>query len=75
MVPLIGYPQFDEDIRLRALSLGWDDVEDAVQGVSAQRGKAGYLVTRNPSEFAAASVPVVTPTELLATLASSGNSG
>lgn len=61
----------DEDILLRALSLGWDDVEDAVQGVSAQRANADYIVTRNPSDFEAASVPVVTPKQLLATLASS----
>lgn len=61
----------DEDILLRALSLGWDDVEDAVQGISAQRAEADYVVTRNPSDFEAASVPVVTPKQLLATLASS----
>jgi predicted nucleic acid-binding protein len=61
----------DEDVLLRALSLGWDDVEDAVQGLSAQRANADYLVTRNPSHFQAASIPVVTPKELLATLASS----
>jgi predicted nucleic acid-binding protein len=61
----------DEDILLRALSLGWDDVEDAVQGISPPRAEAGYIVTRNPSDFEAASVPVVTPKQLLATLASS----
>jgi hypothetical protein len=60
----------DEDI-LRALSLGWDDVEDAVQGISAQRANADYLVTRYPYDFEAASIPVVTPKQLLATLASS----
>lgn len=61
----------DEDLLLRALSLGWDDVEDAVQGVSAQRASADYIVSRNPSDFEAASVPVVSPKQLLATLASS----
>jgi len=61
----------DEDILLRALSLGWDDVEDAVQGVSAQRANADYIVTRNPSDFEGASIPVVTPKQLLAVLASS----
>jgi predicted nucleic acid-binding protein len=60
----------DEDILLRALSLGWDDVEDAVQGISAQRAEADFIVTRNPADFEAASVPVVTPKQLLATLAS-----
>jgi hypothetical protein len=61
----------DENVPLRALSLGWDDVEDAVQGISAQRADADYIVTRNPSDFEAAFVPVVTPKQLLATLASS----
>lgn len=60
----------DEDILLRALSLGWDDVEDAAQAVSAQRTHADYIVTRNPADFEAATVPVVTPRQLLATLAS-----
>lgn len=61
----------DQDILLRALSLGWADVEDAVQGLSAQRAQADYLVTRNPTDFEAASVLVVTPRQLLATLAAS----
>jgi predicted nucleic acid-binding protein len=61
----------DQDLLLRALSLGWDDVEDAVQGIYAERAEADYLVTRNPTDFAAASVAVVTPRQLLATLASS----
>ncbi len=59
----------DQDLLLRALSLGWEDVEDAVQGISAQRAEADYLVTRNPSDFPTTSVTVVTPQELLAILA------
>jgi len=60
----------DQELLLRALSLGWDDVEDAVQGISAQRTRVDYLVTRNPADFSALSLPVVTPTELLAFLRS-----
>lgn len=63
----------DQDVLLRALSLGWDDVEDAVQAISAQRASADFLVTGNPSDFESASVPVVTPRQLLATLASSSD--
>jgi len=59
----------DQDLLLRALSLGWDDVEDAVQGISAQRAQADYLVTRNPSDFPSTAVSVVTPQQLLAILA------
>lgn len=66
----VSVAPLDQDVLLRSLSLGWDDVEDAVQGVSAQRARADYLVTRNPSDFRSASIPVVTPKQLLATLAS-----
>jgi len=60
--------ELDQELLLRALSLGWEDVEDAVQGISAQRARADYLVTRNPSDFGAISLPVVTPSELVAIL-------
>ena len=59
----------DQDLLLRALSLGWEDVEDAVQGISAQRAEVDYLVTRNPSDFPSTSVSVVTPQEFLTILA------
>jgi hypothetical protein len=55
----------DHELLIRALALGWDDVEDAVQALSAQRVQADYLVTRNPSDFPDPTVPVVTPAELL----------
>lgn len=60
--------ELDQELLLRALSLGWEDVEDAVQGISAQRARADYLVTRNPSDFDPISLPIVTPSELLAIL-------
>lgn len=62
----------DQDLLLRAMTLGWDDVEDAVQSLSAQRARADYLVTRNPTDFASAVPSVVTPTELLAILRAEG---
>lgn len=61
----------DQDLLLRALSLGWNDVEDAVQAISAQRARADYLVTRNPSDFPSTAVAVVTPRELIAILSAS----
>jgi predicted nucleic acid-binding protein len=63
----------DQDLLLRALSLGWADPEDAVQAISAQRARADYLVTRNASDFTASTVAVVTPTQLLAILRSPSN--
>jgi predicted nucleic acid-binding protein len=59
----------DQDLLLRALSLGWDDVVDAVQGISAQKAQADFLVTRNPSDFPSTAISVVTPPQLLAILA------
>lgn len=59
----------DQDLLLRALSLGLEDMEDAVQGISAQRAEANYLVTRNPSDFPTTLVSVVTPQQLLAIFA------
>lgn len=66
----VSVTPLDQDLLLRALSLGWHDVEDAVQGLSAQRARADYLVTRNPSDFPSTVVAVVTPPELLAVLRS-----
>ena len=64
----ISVTPLDQDLLLRALSLGWDDVEDAVQALSAQGARADYLVTRNPSDVPSPVVSVVTPPELLAIL-------
>lgn len=58
----------DHDTLLAALSLAWRDFEDAVQAVCALRIDAEYLITRNPEVFSAISLPVVTPSELLAIL-------
>lgn len=60
----------DQDLLLRALSLGWNDVEDAVQGISAQRAQAEFLITRNPDDFPSLPLSAVTPTQLLAILRS-----
>jgi predicted nucleic acid-binding protein len=49
----------------RAISLGWSDLEDAVQYASGERLAVDYVVTRNSSHFAPAILPVVTPDELL----------
>lgn len=56
----IGHEQL-----LKALSLGWNDFEDAVQAVCALEIQADYLVTRDLKPYAALSIPVVQPSELL----------
>ena len=49
----------------KASALLWDDFEDALQAVTAQRLHAEYIVTRNPKDFAASSIPAITPSKLL----------
>ncbi|MHB1515859.1 MAG: hypothetical protein ACYCVY_09165 [Acidiferrobacteraceae bacterium] len=50
---------------LRALALNRRDFGDAVQAAAALRAKATHLITRNPRDFAAPGIPVLTPEEFL----------
>lgn len=50
----------------RAAALGWDDFEDALQSVTAERIHADCIVTRNVRDFAKSRVLAFTPAELLA---------
>lgn len=49
-----------------AAQLRWDDFEDAVQSVTAERIHADYIITRNVRDFAKSKVMAFTPSELLA---------
>lgn len=49
-----------------AAELGWDDFEDAVQSVTAERVHADYIITRNVRDFAESKVVAFTPSELIA---------
>ena len=49
----------------RAIDLDWGDFEDAVQYAAGEAVSVDYIVTRNTSDFVSASLPVVTPNELL----------
>jgi len=49
----------------RALTLDWGDFEDAVQYTAGESLAVDYIVTRNTSDFASATTPVVTPDGLL----------
>ncbi len=59
----------DRDVILKALALGWQDFEDAVQMAAALKSQANYLVTRNPKDFKDELVQVLQPGDLLALLA------
>lgn len=50
----------------RAIDAGWNDFEDAIQVYSAVHAGATTLITRNPADFGAAAVSVLTPVEFLA---------
>lgn len=49
-----------------AAELGWDDFEDALQSVTAERIRADYIITRNIKDFAGSKVIAFTPSELIA---------
>jgi hypothetical protein len=55
----------NHDVLLQALSLGWDDFEDAVQAAATLNAKATHLITRNPRDFTGLTIPVLTPEELI----------
>jgi predicted nucleic acid-binding protein len=56
-----------------ALDLGFTDFEDAVVHEAARAYGAAAIVTRNAKDFAKASLPILSPVELLAAVAA-GNS-
>ena len=51
-----------EDIKT-ASSFKINDFEDAVLAATAQREKAGYIITRNAKDFTGSPVPAITPEE------------
>ncbi|MCG6954672.1 MAG: PIN domain-containing protein [Gemmatimonadetes bacterium] len=68
LLKLVSVAPLDQESILKSLALGWPDFEDALQMLCADSSGADYLVTRNTQDFRSDSIPVVTPTELLAML-------
>ncbi len=50
----------------QAFTLGFKDLEDAMQAVAAEACNADVIVTRNKTDFAGSPVPAFTPAEFLA---------
>ncbi len=48
-----------------AVFLKWDDFEDAVQSVTADRIGADYIITRNVVDFSESKVSACTPSEFI----------
>ncbi len=58
----------DEAVLRSAVSLKWQDFEDAVTAAGARRAKCDAVVTRNPRDFKGAALRVLTPSEAVAWL-------
>jgi predicted nucleic acid-binding protein len=70
LLKLVSVAPVTQDILLKALSLGWRDFEDAVQGVCALDAGADYIITRDAGVFDSLSIPPLTPAEFLALIGS-----
>lgn len=53
------------DLIIRAANLGWDDLEDCLIALAAEKVGADYLITRDSKGFSRSMVPVLTPNEWL----------
>lgn len=53
---------------LRAARLGWDDYEDCLIALAAEKVKADYLVTRDLKGFSRSPVPAVSPEDWLSSM-------
>lgn len=50
---------------LMASKMGWEDYEDAIQTVTAQRIHANYIITRNVKDFVDSAISALSPKEFL----------
>lgn len=63
---IFEFADLGESDLAKAAELRWDDFEDAVQSVTAERVHANYIITRNVRDFSESKVMAFTPAELLA---------
>lgn len=54
-----------ENTILKAAKMRWDDFEDALQSVTAERIRAQIIITRNVKDFINSNVLAIQPSELL----------
>lgn len=60
---IFEFADFNVSDLTHAAELEWDDFEDAVQSVTAERVHADYIITRNVRDFAKSKVVAFTPSE------------
>ena len=63
---IFEFADFNVSDLTHAAELDWDEFEDAVQSVTAERVHADYIITRNVRDFAKSKVVAFTPSELIA---------
>ena len=63
---IFEFADFSVSDLTHAAELNWKDFEDAVQGVTAERIHADYIITRNVRDFSKSRVMAFSPSELLA---------
>jgi predicted nucleic acid-binding protein len=61
LVGVFGVAAVDGAVVARAVALGWPDFEDAVCAAAAEASGCEAIVTRDPKDFAGASLPVLAP--------------
>jgi predicted nucleic acid-binding protein len=71
LLQVFGIAAVDQQVILKALTLGWKDFEDTVQMAAAFNAQVDYLVTRNPKDFKDELVRVLQPGDLMALFSSS----
>ncbi|WP_251213354.1 type II toxin-antitoxin system VapC family toxin [Adlercreutzia murintestinalis] len=57
----------------RAARQNWDDFEDCLVALCAQKARADYLITRDASGFTRSSVPPISPADWLALMRTQKN--
>ena len=62
---IFEFVDFSSSDLSRAAELCWDDFEDAVQSVTAERLHADYIITRNVKNFSKSKVTAFTPSEMI----------
>jgi predicted nucleic acid-binding protein len=68
LLTLFAVAPVDRDVLDRALDLDFADFEDAVVHEAARNAGAAAIVTRDGDDFAAATLPIFDPQELLAAI-------
>ena len=65
LLQVVDIATVDRSIIVNALSLGWNDFEDAVQACVAQKNGINILVTRNTKDYGKTKLKVFSPADFL----------